>query len=274
MIFEKNLCGYEYIKSKNTNFSSIYNEEDKNILIDLIKRTYNKNFTNGKAVRIDNIKEESKMKLYISKSEFYEFLLSNFILLNYNKLDQNASQKEKDLLKKTKARMGSNPIKKFDDLFKYNFLSNILAVSALIMDRKGKILLVLRNNQVGISNGFLSVSVTGSVDDKDYLADDPVLSCCFREIKEELSYDIEGEVLDLNFKKIVFGENKLQPIALVDILVDDVEKIRLSATKYIKDFNLENSKLMICDKKKLEKILSSKKYKLTEAGLNHLESIL
>ena len=54
---------------------------------------------------------------------------------------------------------------------------------------------------------FLSVSVTGSVDESDFMRSDPFVACCKREVKEELGFEID-DISKILVKKIVCGSLK------------------------------------------------------------------
>lgn len=272
MVYEKQISEYECIHNEKSNFKSIFNDEEKTILIELVKRVFNREFTNEKSVRLDAIEVKDKMKIKVSLSEFYDFLSSNFIVLNLDKLMDYSNEVEKELLLRFKKILDNNKIKCFDDIYNADFLSNIIAVSCVIIDKNGHFFLTRRNNNVGIANGYLSVSVTGSVDGEDYNKNDPFIACCSREIREELGFIID-ECCDVKFKKFVCGEKKLQPIALIDVIVDDIQKV-INTLKSCEGFNEENSKYFICDRDEVKALISNDQYNITEAGLAHLESLL
>lgn len=271
MVYEKEMVEYECIHSEKSNFKSMFIEEERTLLIELIKRVFNKKFTNEKSVRLDAIELQDKMMVRISLSEFYDFLLSNFIALNMDKLMDNSSEIERGLILRFKKILDNSKLECFDDIFNVDFLSNIIAVSCLIIDQNGQVLLTRRNNNVGIANGYLSVSVTGSVDDEDYNEKDPFVACCTREIKEELGFIIDKRC-DVKIKKIVCGEKKLQPIVLIDVMVDDIERV-IDSLKSCEGFNEENSKYFICDIDEVKTLIHSNQYNITEAGLSHLETL-
>lgn len=272
MIYEKEIINYVCVHSDRIAYHSLFDEQEKNLLVDLIKKVFNRNFANEKSVRLDGIDYNSNMKISISLLEFYDFLVTNFAVLNMDKLLNNANLVERALLLRLKDAIDNAAIKEFDDICKHQFLSNIIAVSCLVKDKKGRVLLTRRNNNVGIANGFLSVSVTGSVDFFDFQSEDPFLACCEREIEEELGLSL-GADSDIKLKKIVCGEKKLQPIALIDVIVDDIQLV-VESLKKCQGFCEENSQYYICEFKEIKTMLESGQYNVTEAGLAHLESVI
>lgn len=271
MVFEKEIENYEYICEEKTSYTPIFDNDEQRALITLVKKVFNKNFTNEKSVRIDLI-NDIENTIHISISEFYSFLISNFLLINKDKLMQEADEYEKKLICRFISQVNEDDIKCFEDIYKVSYLSNIVAISCVITDKKGKVLITRRNNNVGIGNGFLSVSVTGSVDESDYTKNDPFVACCKREVKEELGFEID-DISKILVKKIVCGSLKLQPIVLIDVIVEDIQDV-VEAIKKCDSFNEENSKYYICERKEVRVLIESKKYNLTEAGLTHLESLL
>lgn len=272
MVFEKEILDYECVHNESSCYNSLFKTDEKEVLVKLAKTVFNRDFTNEKSVRLEDIEIDGNMKVSVSLSEFYEFLVTNFSLLNMDKLLENASMVERNLLLRIKHTLDDSSIKSFDDILHCQFLSNIIAVSCLIQDRKGNVLLTRRNNNVGIANGFLSVSVTGSVDYDDYCHNDPFVACCEREVEEELGYMVNKNS-EIRFKKIVCGEKKLQPIALMDMMVDDIQEV-VDALINCKDFEEENSSYYVCKAREVENMLNSGQYKTTEAGLIHLRSVI
>ena len=152
-----------------------------------------------------------------------------------------------------------------------NYLANTLAVSLLIQDRLGRFLLTKRNNAVGISSGFVSVTVTGAIDENDYLEQDPFRNCCQRELYEEMGYEMDRNLI--NPFMVVCGEKKLQPIVLANAIVDDITEVTSKIVQH-QDFALENSGFSICSKLQLSTLLSDRRIRITEAARTHLESVI
>ncbi len=271
MVFEKEIEKYEFIREEKTSYTPIFDKDEQSVLIALVKKVFNKNFTNEKSVRIDLI-DDIENKIHISISDFYSFLISNFLSINKDKLINKADEYEKKLICRFISQVNEDDISRFEDIYKVGYLSNIVAISCVITDKKGKVLITRRNNNVGIGNGFLSVSVTGSVDESDFMRSDPFVACCKREVKEELGFEID-DISKILVKEIVCGSLKLQPIVLIDVIVEDIQDV-VETVKKCDGFNEENSKYYICEREEVRVLIESKKYNLTEAGLTHLESLL
>lgn len=268
--FSINECVFQ--RNPSTRFKSNYLEEEKDELILLCKKVFNRNFSNEKGVRLDYCRRsEQTTQIGLSEVFFYDFLLSNFTLFNIEKLQRVATKSQMKLLIRLKDRFNSDgrPTD-VDSILNRDYLANTLAVSLLIGDSQGRFLLTKRNGSVGISNGFASVSVTGAIDARDYEANNPFVACCQRELREELNYAIEDSAIKPFM--IVCGEKKLQPIVLVNAKVDDIAEIVQSIANY-RDFSIENSGLFICDKMELENLLMDERTQITEAARTHLKSI-
>lgn len=263
---------YYFKKSAESLFIQSYKENEYRKIVELCKRTFNRDFSNEVCVRLDGYnKEEQKIGLKISKIHFYDFLVSNFLILNFDKLLSNASSEERIIINTYRnAIISCGDLTSFDSIIANRFLSNIIAISLIIEDDYN-LLITKRNGKVGISNDFISTTVTGTVDESDFYSNDPLKNCCVRECKEELDYILDPEQIKLN--KIVCGYQKTQPIALLNVKVDSVFDIEDSIRLY-KGFHEENSNYFIIAKKEIPGILLRKDIMLTEAGRSHFEGLL
>lgn len=273
MTFDLGIKKYDFIKNKETQYQSLFNLEEYSKLMILCKKVFNKEYVNGGSVRLDEIRvNQNHTRLVISQIKFYDFITSNFTLLNIEKLFKEANESEKHLLERLMNRYeNEGKANDISSVLSKTYLSNPLAVSCLIKDKVGRFLLTKRNGFVGISNNFYSTTVTGSVDNNDFKTKDPVINCCIREIAEELAYTVNPE--DVNFYSIVTGVNKLQPIALTNILVDNLETIVRTLKEY-SGFNEENSAYYIVSASELKEIINNKRAMMTEAARTHLEGAI
>jgi 8-oxo-dGTP pyrophosphatase MutT (NUDIX family) len=87
-------------------------------------------------------------------------------------------------------------------------LANIVAISVLIVDSEGKIGIIKRTKNVAISSGNFGMACAGTVNEMDFLTEDPFLACAMREIREECNI----EVHQIHFDGIVVPKQKMQPI--------------------------------------------------------------
>lgn len=262
MVYKLNAYNQQYKKLNQTTYKSFFNADDQKTLIGLIERISNKKFINDPAVRLEGcIQSSESTTLTLSKTHFYDFLISNYLKYNFDKFARYADEKENSLLMKFKQQIDSYTFVDFQSILKNDYLSNILAVSVLIIDKNSNVLLVKRNHSVGISNGFISTSATGSVDMEDFNSDDPILNCAKRETKEELNYELQ----DLELISLVCGYNKIQPIALVNAYVNDVDEIISNVGD---GFSLENDTIISMKSTELINILNNNN--MTEACNEHL----
>ncbi len=271
MTYDLLVKDYYYIKNSQSKFTLGYSDDDYWKIISLCKRTFNKEFTNEVCVRLDDYyNNDCIIGLQISKAHFFDFLVSNFLLLNFDKLSAQATDEEKNIIGSFRnAVLSYGELSSFRSIIDNRFLSNNLAVSLIISD-KNNVLITKRNGKVGISNNFLSTTVTGSVDESDFLSDDPLKNCCVRECKEELNCLLFPEQIVL--KRIVCGHKKTQPIALLDAMVDSVFDVE-DSIRSCKGFQEENSNYHIIEKKEIPNLLNDNCIMITEAGRAHLEGL-
>lgn len=273
MTYNNRICKCIFQHNAATPFRSIFSASESDDLIALCKNVFNRSFTNGIGVRLDYCNQENQASIVgLSEVRFFDFLLSNFALLNYEKLLLSASASQARSLKRLKERFtyDGNP-DSVGSILQREYLANTLAVSFLISDRAGQFLLTKRNATVGISSGFVSVTVTGAIDDNDYSAEDPFRNCCQRELLEEMDYMIDRCAITPFM--IVCGEKKLQPIVLANAQVESISEIVERITAH-KGFSIENSGYAIYNRDDISHLLADGNVRITEAARTHLESAI
>lgn len=267
MVYSLEIIKYKYVLNEKSNFQNIFSDKEKDIIVNLCERIAHKKFTNDVSVRLEKYEIDNNIiTLKLAKICFYDFLVSTYLKLNFDKLIKEANIKERETLLKFNNEMCKYNFNNFESIISNNYLSNILAVSLVIIDMNDNVLLVKRNLNVGISNGFISTSVTGSVDEEDYNSIDPILSCAKRETLEELNYMIDSK--NLKIIKLVCGCIKTQPIALVNAYIDDVSDIinRINA-----NFKTENQDILCVKRDNLCELLNNDN--MTEACKHHLQEV-
>lgn len=268
MTYDYNIKSYEYEKLDLTLFDSPYSVHVYNSLTLVCKKVFGKNFTNGTCVRLDGcIPGTGRTTLKISQVHFFDFLLTNYLYMNYKKIADAVSGEEKRQVDAFyhSLETGSGVVS-FQGIIEKKQLSNIFAVSCIVSDGENFII-TKRNNNVGISNNFFSTTVTGIIDDADFGSVDPVLSCCNRELKEETGFDVG--VADMVFSRIVCGDDKIQPIALVDVKVENVDNVVNSIKKH-KGFFEESSGFFLYSKNEIIALLENNNALMTSAARTHL----
>lgn len=260
---------YVFKKTSKSSFESFYSEEVYNNLSRIFPGLFGKEFTNGYCVRLDHCNEiEGKTVLTISPIRFFDFLLTNFLYLNYHKVVTSVTGITKLQVERFyQSLMTDANDFSFESIIAKKQLSNLFAISCIITDGE-RFIITKRNGNVGISNHFYSTTVTGIIDDNDFKDDDPVLSCCKREIAEELGYDMPISCMD--FKHIVCGDDKIQPIALVEAKVGDIQKV-IDCINCNIGFMDESSGYNLCTRNEIRQLLANQSIHLTSAGRTHLE---
>lgn len=175
-------------------FSSLFNEIEVRSLLD---RYYEgKYLFNGLCFRLEGIEESSdNVVLKVSKTDFYSLLVTN--LLNYK-------------LGILRSRGVTACTVLSDKCF-----SNNLAISVLVLDSLGKILLVKRTKGVAVGSEVYSTSVTGSFDYVDNMDADLLFKLVSKEIMEELGLSLDLGTLEV--QGLYIGDDKLQSVLLCKV---------------------------------------------------------
>lgn len=269
MTYNWNMRSYDYRRNQRTPYKCPFTEDEKRRLLRLYKYNYN----NEECTRLDSITNIGQTTvLQISKVNFFEHLVTNRLYESQMKFLITANQADVDLMHKLCNRLDTGRlIDGLTTLLSKDYLANILAVSCMIKDTKGKYLIVRRNRRVGVSENFWCVSMTGTVSGEDFESADPIKQCAVRECLEELCYDIEFD--NISIPTILCGKAKTQPVALVNVLVDDIQDI----TDNLKDFPgfaEENSEYFAYTKDDIKDLLNNYPKQLTEAAVAHMTSAI
>lgn len=272
MTYDFEINRYKYVKKPDTGYKCLYDADEYDTLANEVKRIFKREFTNETCVRLDDCCQlDDCAVLTVSRINFYDFLLTNFSFFNRAKILDQASVNCLKGFKKLYDRIASDGgVSDFESIINKNYLSNALAVSCLLTDGKSA-LMTKRNSKVGIANNFYSTTVTGSVDGTDFDNSDLIISCCTREFGEEMNGILLPD--QMNVKKIVCGESKIQPIALVDVRVDNLHTFAENVEEYSHFFD-EHSSYKICSYDEIETFLQDENAMITEAARTHLEGTI
>lgn len=175
-------------------FSRLFNEVEVKSLLD---RYYEgKYLFNGLCFRLEGIEESlDSVVLKVSKTDFYSLLITN--LLN-DKLDI----------------LRSMSVTAFTVLADVCF-SNNLAISVLVIDSLGNMLLAKRTKGVAVGSEVYSTSVTGSFDYVDKVDANVVFDLVSKEMVEELGIPLDLGTLEV--QGLYIGDDKLQPVLLCKV---------------------------------------------------------
>lgn len=264
---------YEYEVIDMAGFSQAGDAECQAPLVHLEERITGTRYANNPCVRLEQIRCDGNgaVTLRMSEIRFFDFVSSNLILCNMNRALDEAIDAECDALEAlvSEHRHAGIPIS-VEDILNRHYLSNALAVSCLIIDDDDRCLLTRRNSRTGIGNGFLSVTVTGSMEPSDLISENPIIACCARECAEELAFEITPEKAEVT--GIVCGITKLQPVAVVTVHVDSIKAVT-EGIECATDFSNENDGYIVCGRNELRMLLDDGSMCMTEAGRAHLEML-
>lgn len=181
-------------KLVDSTFIRLFNEIEIKSLLD---RYYEgKYLFNGLCFRLEEIEESlDSVVLKVSKTDFYSLLVTN--LGNY-KLGTLHSRGV------TVCNVLSN-----------RYFSNNLAISVLVVDSLGNVLLAKRTKGVAIGSEVYSTSVTGSFDYVDTVDANILFNLVSKEMMEELGISLGLGTLEV--QGLYVGDDKLQPILLCKV---------------------------------------------------------
>lgn len=217
---------------------------------------------NGKAVRLDKIKNLGETTfLNISMIDFYDFLSTTMVYKQKASLitfcEDHNRLKEKELIENyCRSIEGIESNSSFEKIITQNDVSNIIAVSILVEDSNGDVGIVHRSEKVAVSSGVFGVTVTGVLDELDFLEEDPFTACAKRELKEELNINVDS----LDFDELVMSKQKLQPIVLFNLKLDQTWKDLLPSIKMAEDFKKEAQGFFAVPVSKLSDLLASETF--------------
>lgn len=262
--------------SEDITYSRPYDDSQLASVVSLCERAFGARFTDNPSVRLDSIQrsENGSVSLRLSPVGFFGFLTTHYAWLNHEKLLASANEHEAKAFHAFIDKLEEDGIpQSMDEILARGYLANMLAISCLVCDERDRALLVVRNNDVGISTGFVSVSATGVIEREDVIEGDnvhadPVRACARRECSEELGASIP--IGDFELVAIVCGREKLQPVALVNAKVPDIQEIAM-ALEANPGFASENTAFMVRTSHEVKELLASSEIQITEAGRAHLE---
>lgn len=188
--FKDRKLNFELVPST---FRNVFDKDNINSL--LVKHYSNRYLYNNLCFRLENIVlDKNVVRLELSKTDFYSLLVTNLL---YEYIDSNIST---------------------ENILKDNRFSNNLAISVLIGDINGCVLLTKRTSIVAIGECLYTASITGSFDYTSDLSDDLIFNLVQKEVYEEVGLIVD----DSNFivDGLFIGEAKKQPIILCRLILD------------------------------------------------------
>lgn len=259
-----------------TLYSPILTDEEKLYLIELYKGFSKGNLFDRDSVRLDEINLDGSIK--ISIIPFYDFIITTLVRLKFKDfylyIKEMKDRKGLLILKKLHEEFIKDGwrFKSFTDVINQNKLANLLAVSVMVKTIDNQYLIVERNNKNIVGSGLHSVSVTGALDIVDFDNDNPITSCAWRELYEELGIMVQEE--DMEIKGLVMGRNKQQPTVMLEVSTYLTSNEVIGQSKYAKDFQKELVKIMPLDKEGLNILLNDDLIELTEVARYQINEIV
>lgn len=238
-----------FVIPSRTSYVDIYTEQEREAIVTKYKTP---NLFNGTCIRLDSLTNGCAE---ISPVTFYDFLCCNIVGI-HNK-DPIAWTKLEPYLK----RYGK--LDSFDKVLSIVELPHIIGTSTLLHDVNDDFLLVERNTAVSVGSGLFACTSSGSLDESDIMAPNPIIGCGVRELIEELNLSCT-----LQIEGVVMPIQKLQPIALLTGQVFRPWRELLPTIMSGADFNKENSRILIVPRSKLLTLISM--YAFTDAAAFHI----
>lgn len=256
-----------FIRLEKTKFKNILNNKERDRIVKLYSK--NKVLYNNPVVRLDNIIEHPQLTLEISLIDFFDFISSNMVNMNMDKLRRDCSCiSDKELLSKITESISSSNIQSYKDILDNSYLANIIAISVLVEDKNGDIGFVKRGTKVAVGTSYLSVACTGSLDENDFYNDNPIINCVRRELMEELN------LIPNNIKitGIVFSKTKLQPIVTISCSIEESFENVIENIKKAVDYEFEVKEFFSVPKIYLKEFIKNEK--LTDVAKWQVENII
>ena len=230
-------------------YVDIYTKQEREAIVNKYKTP---NLFNGTCIRLDSLKNGHAL---LSPVTFYDFLCCNIVGI-HNK-DILAWPKLEQYLKKY------GKLDSFDKVLSVVELPNIIGTSTLLHDCNNDFLLVERNTAVSVGSGLFACSSSGSLDESDIIAPNPIIGCGVRELIEELNLNCT-----LSIEGVVMPIQKMQPIALLTGQVFRPWRELLPTMWLGQDFSKENNRVLVVPKDKLLPMISM--YAFTDAASFHI----
>lgn len=225
-------------------------------------------------------------KILFENGDFYDFVLANVI--------GREAQHQKDKITRVFRAFGAPPevieatellgqrfkqakdnIRKFEDCCASPLLPNVIAISTLVHDRFGNFLVSQRTSNVLIGKNLGGVTSTGTLEPMDCLSAsrsdrsiDPFGACAQRELTEETEFKNLPDDAFVT-RGLFIGKAKLQPIAIVDVVVDEnLYGYSVCEPCGSSDSDPELKKITAIPRERLQPLVF--KYDMTEAASYHM----
>ncbi len=251
-------------------------KKDRNDIVACYAQFRGINLHNGMSVNLVGIDVTDKMEIQFSLIEFFDvFVFNNFRSLNYDFIEylkHNSDYKKIKIYHNLVEYYGllAEDFNDIDHFLQCAEIPKPVAVSVLVRTADNKYVVTKRPMHLAIGAGLASVSSTGALEVEDFKSSNPFFSCASKELFEELSIEIFPE--NINVLGIAIGENKLQPVVVINVSTSATSGDVFNKSKNATDYDLEISSLYALSDEELKVFLHSNKF--TEVGRFHIESHL
>lgn len=239
----------------------------------LLYKTKGKTLFNGSIVRMVSIDENV---VTLQRARFFDFMTSNLIrypnsssILSLGDrfknfiLDKNYRSKVKLESSIISAIKRHGKLRSFDDVLAVDELANAVAVSVVLRDSLGNVLLIRRGITNAITSGNFVVSATGGMSCEDLTADNPFLHAGIRETLEELGLRVNPVLTDIAIVK-----QKMQPVVFMDAVIDGSMQTFVDTIRESSGFYKENTAMYIVPHDRILSVVKGNKF--TDASAFHL----
>lgn len=244
---------------------------------------------NSPCVCIENVQEVSDYttRIALSTGDFYHFLLANVIgreaiegrdsdiVRTFKEMGAPEDVLDATVLLGRRFKKARNTIESFTDCCRQMLLPNVVALSIFVRDKNDNFLVSQRTSNVVIAKNMGGVTSTGTLELMDcvtYATEgrniDPFCAAAQRELAEETEFK---HVADSAFtlRGLMIGQAKLQPVAIVDVVVDeDLSGYMSSEPCGSDESEPELARIMAVPREYLQKLVFT--YDMTEAASYHM----
>jgi hypothetical protein len=214
-------------------------------------RNWGRVVDNSTGIRLNAVFPEvdgSSTVLDLAPVRFNDFVSTNLLLMGNPLLDRAVA---------AQVRHWVEDHASYEEVLADSTLANLLTVSLLISDDRGKLGIAERSEHVAVNPGACGVTVTATPNLGDYHSEDPFLSCVRREAMEELNLD---ELKDIEFRGLIIGRQKLQPVALYDARIEGFWEDQSPEFKNAPDFDFEVKNLLALSEEQLFDSMETRDY--------------
>lgn len=239
-------------KTEVSPFHSPITNIERDYLVEFYRKRNGSTQHNGTCVRLDSVSKSAQgLEMQLSLVDFFDFIATNLTVYPANAPIRSIRNQLATVIHSfrlftildrviSEVKKYGSP-RKVADVLQNEALANIAAVSVLIVDKEGKIGIVKRTKDVAVSSGSYGMACAGTVNEIDFDADDPFLSCVVRELEEECNIKTNQAYFD----GIVVPTQKMQPVFLYHVQLENTWEEHYPQMLQAKDYSFETESLYV-----------------------------